>query len=367
MRILYVIRSLTIGGAETIAVNYLIELKKCGHDVALLQVVPCNTFLQTRLASENIPIFTAESYLRMSRGRMVKKLSQALGFRHYVKSFAPDIIHVHSGLEKMRFAHFPANRVVFTIHSSFERALQNGKNFRKVFYKLAQNGMKICVLNEQVRADALASIPVANLTVIPNGMDLQAIADTHCDPSTARREFGITTEAFVVGHVGRFHPVKNHEKVISVFAKIREQNSDAILLLLGDGSDAERKHVQELIENAGISDCVRMPGTRKDAVALLDIMDVVLLPSHSEACPLVLIEAQAKGKRAVVSDSVAKEFCVTEGVSRLPVADPDERWAERATQLTEGKPASKSELLALLHDFDIQTAVTKHEDLYAAI
>ena len=59
MKILYVIHSLTVGGAETIVTNYLIRLKEEGQDVVLIQMEDKKTFLNQQLSEAGIRVLTA--------------------------------------------------------------------------------------------------------------------------------------------------------------------------------------------------------------------------------------------------------------------------------------------------------------------
>ena len=57
----------------------------------------------------------------------------------------------------------------------------------------------------------------ADIVKIYNGLDIREIQNNTMDKVKYMRKINIPSDAFVVGHVGRFHKVKNHEKVISVF------------------------------------------------------------------------------------------------------------------------------------------------------
>ena len=66
MRVVYIVHNLTVGGAETLVVNYLIELKKNECDVSLIQFTSKDTFLLEKLKQNSIPVYTVHSKQRES-------------------------------------------------------------------------------------------------------------------------------------------------------------------------------------------------------------------------------------------------------------------------------------------------------------
>ena len=116
MKILFIVNSLVVGGAETSAVNYMIELKKRGEDVALLETINKHTELNRSLEKNGIRVLTAMP----ERGpATLRKILMVLRFSQYIHSEKPDVIHVYSGLEKMRFVRFAPKRVIFRVASDW--------------------------------------------------------------------------------------------------------------------------------------------------------------------------------------------------------------------------------------------------------
>lgn len=133
-----------------------------------------------------------------------------------------------------------------------------------------------------------------------------------------RKQLGIT-DRFVIGHLGRFVPQKNHEFILKLFKEVHDSDPDAMLLLAGDGplvgdvlSEADR---------LGISRDVLYIGRRSDASALYQAMDVFVLPSLYEGVPGTGIEAQAAGLPFIFADTITEEARVLETAVRLPLDD----------------------------------------------
>lgn len=358
MKIMYVIHSLVIGGAETIVTNYLIELKKIGADVVLVQMTDKRTFLNQRLEDANVRVITANTDANGSLGSKLKTVRE---FRKIIRKENPDILHVHTGLEKFRYISYPENKMVFTLHSAWERSLAQGKNHRRMLFKLIQKGMMVVALSEKAKEDVLKQFPGAKVCIIPNGFDFQEIQSRKYNRSEFLSTMKIPESAFVLGHVGRFHKVKNHEKIIEIFKKVIESREDAHLLLVGGGTEEDIERIQKLVKKCGIVEKVHFLGERKDAVEIMSTLDCMILPSYSEAFSLTLIEAQILNCRCVTSTGVPEEVCCNEDCLRLGVEETAERWAEFV--LDTKIVAEKKEI----RDFEIKSVLERHLELYSVM
>lgn len=142
------------------------------------------------------------------------------------------------------------------------------------------------------------------ITILKNGVDDQTFKYNSAKRSSVRSEMGLE-DKFVIGHIGRFEPQKNHSFLIDVFKEVQQQNSDAILLLIGTGK--LRKKIENKVERAGLSGSIRFLGIRSDIARLFQAMDIFLFPSTFEGLPVALVEAQAAGLQCIVSDTITDE------------------------------------------------------------
>lgn len=140
-----------------------------------------------------------------------------------------------------------------------------------------------------------------------------------------REEFAIENK-FVIGHVARFHPQKNHMFLIDVFKEVHKKNEDTVLMLIGKGELQPK--VKEKVEKLGLSDSVIFAGLRKDIPELLQAMDLFVFPSLFEGLGIVAVEAQAAGLKCVVADTVPKEAFVTDLIESVSLNDSIEVWSD---------------------------------------
>ncbi len=140
-----------------------------------------------------------------------------------------------------------------------------------------------------------------------------------------RKELGLENK-FVIGNVARITYQKNQEFLVDAFAEIKKIRDDAVLLLVGRG-DAEEK-IKKQVSDLGLNDSVIFTGVRNDVPDLLNVMDVFVLPSRFEGLPVTLVEIQANGLPAVISDSVTKEMTISTEFDFLPLALGSVEWAK---------------------------------------
>lgn len=167
--------------------------------------------------------------------------------------------------------------------------------------------------------------------VLYYGMNWEAFHQP-VDVRALRSELGLPPEALVIGHVGRFHPQKNHGFWLEIAKRIAALRDDARFLLVGDGE--LKRGFEDQVRRLGLQERFIFTGARPDVHRLLQAMDVFLFPSHFEGLGIVVIEAQAVGLPCVVSDAVPGEATVIERqVRRLPLSASADAWARVVLEL----------------------------------
>lgn len=163
-------------------------------------------------------------------------------------------------------------------------------------------------------------------TVIKNGIDTAAFTYDPAVRAAVRQDLGLG-DAPVIGHVGRFEEQKNHAFLIDIFREVHERCPRAVLMLVGDGYG--RPAIEELVHQYSLQDRVLFLGSRNDVRALMQAMDVFILPSLFEGLPLVLIEAQTAGLPCIISaDVISEEVKITDLVRFVSLRRGADQWAE---------------------------------------
>ena len=164
-----------------------------------------------------------------------------------------------------------------------------------------------------------------DFTVIPNAIEIKKYAFQKQRREYLRREYGLSDDTYVVGHVGRFDRQKNHDFLLDMFHDFHAQQPNSKLVLIGDGEN--RVRIEEKTRKYSLEKAVLFLGNRSDVYDLYNMMDVFVLPSLFEGLGIVLIEAQTNGLRCIVSQYVPTEADLTRRVRYLPI-DSTKPWCD---------------------------------------
>lgn len=166
--------------------------------------------------------------------------------------------------------------------------------------------------------------------VLPGGLNIEEFQDNTAR-SVVRQEIGLSTEKFVVGHVGNFVTAKNHMFLLEIFRQIFSHRPGAVLLLVGDGE--LRPSIMEKARQLGLSNYVQPLGFRRDVHRLLRAMDVFVFPSLWEGLPIAVLEAQLAGLPVVTSEAVPVEAFVSPSFRRISLGASAQQWADAVLQI----------------------------------
>lgn len=178
--------------------------------------------------------------------------------------------------------------------------------------------------------------------------------------NSLRTQMGLTN-CFVIGHVGRFMPQKNHSRLLDIFHVIFQKKPTARLLLIGEGQLMEA--VREKAEKLNMEDAVILTGSQADMTQWYQVMDVFVMPSLFEGLPVSGIEAQAAGLPCIFSDVVSEEAVITKDVCYLSLNDSDSQWASRILSF-EGHPRGDTQQLLREAGYDIRYEAKHLEQVY---
>lgn len=165
-----------------------------------------------------------------------------------------------------------------------------------------------------------------------NAIDTSAYRYDSAIARQIREEFGVTDpNTFVLGHVGRFFPQKNHVFLIDIFAQVHKQHPNSVLWLVGGGelNDELKNQIKAKVKELGLNDAVTFLGVRSDVNRLVQGMDSFVLPSLYEGLPVTMIEAQSSGLPCTISDRVPKQCDVTGNVQIIGLDDSPSQWAKK--------------------------------------
>lgn len=198
--------------------------------------------------------------------------------------------------------------------------------------------------------------------IIPNAIDPLPFRFSEDSRKKTRDALGIKDQ-FVIGAVGRLTRQKNILFLIHTFAEIHNRDTDALLLITGEGE--EEKSLKELSHAMGLDDKVRFLGVRNDVNELYQAMDILVMPSLYEGLPVVGVEAQFADLHCVFSASITREIGLSKKAHFISINRSYSEWAEYILRLREVSTIRSSSF----HDdrYDINKAKSILEQYYLEI
>lgn len=112
--------------------------------------------------------------------------------------------------------------------------------------------------------------------------------------SETRRRYGIPMDATVIGFVGRLARAKGLVELNDAWTILRKEHPDLHLLLIGPEEPGDPPP-PGVLERLRTDARVRFTGENWETPPLYNAMDILVLPTHREGFPLVLLEAAAMG------------------------------------------------------------------------
>jgi glycosyltransferase involved in cell wall biosynthesis len=166
---------------------------------------------------------------------------------------------------------------------------------------------RIFAISTAIRENILKTTPVKsqNITIIPNGINVQKFDPEKVDTKKVREEFNVKPEEILIGMLARFTPGKGHEEFLSAAKELNKEFTNLRYLIVGEPSRGETEYANKIKQLADQYDLKNLifSGFRGDTPEVLAALDIFAFPSHSEAFGIALVEAMAMKKPAVCSNS----------------------------------------------------------------
>ncbi len=217
-------------------------------------------------------------------------------------------------------------RLIASVHGQNRwRSLRRRLLNRFLWRRLA----KIIAVSEAVKRDILDAHPWLSpdkIAVIYNGIDVSAARSCHLTKLDARAKFGLPSDKWLWGTVGRLSPVKGHKFLLHAWAKGELGKQGGHLVLAGEGR--LKDELKSLARELNIDSEVSFLGYTREIPCLLTALDSFVFPSINEGLGLALLEALSVGLPIVASDTggipeVIGELC-SQGFAKLvPVGSID--------------------------------------------
>ncbi len=353
MKILHVITSLHIGGAEKLLTEICPLLVQKGHEVDVLTFNGKDTFYKKTLENKGVRILyfcKKDSYYDF---RYVFKLMRII--RNY------DVIHTHLTAPQLFCAIanvFHSRTLVTTEHNTTNSRRGN------ILYSLVDGWMYsqyqsiICISDKtEENLKTILKNKVSKLLTINNGINVKKYKKAN-----RLNLRNIDDDKVIVTMVAAFRIQKDQETLINAIKYLDSSNYS--LWLVGDGE--KRNHLVNYIKDQGVEEQVFLWGNRDDVPSILKTSDIVVMSSHWEGFGLAAVEGMAAGKPVLATD-VDGLAQVVGGAGILFPHEDYKTLAREIQHLAEDKnyySRIATQCSERAKDFDIQKMVDGYEEVY---
>ncbi len=368
MKVIHIITGLGTGGAETSLYRLLQSL--CGTSIESEVIVLAGEGeLSARIAG------VAKRVVHLNLNPVRPNPWKILTLRRLLTRAQPDIVHCwmyHANLVASIVSVGRDWRLVWGIRQCVYNLKDEKLSTRQVIKCGAARSKlpDVIVYNSATSAKQHAKLGYSREQelVIPNGVDVTLYRRSNTDRQRLRGEFAIPDSAFVIGIIGRRHPVKDHATFWRAARELAESLDNAYFVAAGTGLSEADTEVLEELTALGIRERVRLVGNRPDMPAVYSALDVVTSTSVAEAFPNALLEAMASGCLCVATDvGEARSILGGHGivVERGDASAVCDAWLQ-LSQLTEKEQSGRSEECRryVLQHYSLEHMKTRYVALY---
>jgi glycosyltransferase involved in cell wall biosynthesis len=316
-RVLHVIDSLRVGGAEVLLAGLVRELTRAGlarSAVCAFSGDEADPGLvdDVRRCAERL---TLAPQSRLYDPRVVGAVFRA------ALSFEPDVVHSHlsgANVTSRLVATVLRRPHLVTIHTIPGPRSEDNPPRRIAEGLTARLSTLIAAPSSQVAAGYAAArrVPLERLRVVPNA-PIATPPPPGFDRTALRTRLLDAGSGPLVVCVARLEPEKGIDDLVTAAALIRAKLPGLRVLVAGGGSD--RRRLERRIEDARLGRTVELLGPRSDVGHLLAAADAFCLPSRYEGLPLSMLEALDAGLPCVVTAVGGVPDVVDDGQTALLV------------------------------------------------
>lgn len=284
MRIIHVVYSLEMGGAESLVVQLCRLQRAKGNDVSVCVCTNLGTLGET-LLSEG---FRIDVLGKSSVPRAILRCCKLF------RQLRPDVVHCHNPAPTLlavigaRLA--GATRVISTRHSLVAPPYEVAAEIKySILSRLCDHIVGIC----EATCENLRHAPLARryriVRVYNGAAPIENLPAPECPPKSG----------FTVLFVGRLAVIKDLPTLIKAVAIALPRIPGLSLWVVGDGP--ARKQLEDLVAHLGIAGNVTFWGERHDVARFFSVADLFSMSSLSEGLPMSLLQSMSAGIPSLVT------------------------------------------------------------------
>ena len=325
MKVLFICKTLGMGGLEKNLVLLSRELIKLNHEVV---VAAAPGILKIDLINQGVKCVD----FHMSFNSISSIFSDIKQLGICIKEDRPDIVHSFSAASTLIyniskvFSWFKIN-TKFPILISSVMGLQESPNEAKYItylktYVAVLGAKKIIVISPEIKR------VLKKLFISPNKLVERKIVGVEPYYGYDKKSYNVDKSVYnistplVVTTIGALSSRKSHDLFIDAAKIILSKRNDVSFLIVGEGPDKDK--LLQKISTSGLNDNVKITGATKDLPAVFAFTDVCVKPGIVEGfIGVTVLEAQVTGTPVVAFDTEDVKLGIENGVTGLIAKNAD--------------------------------------------
>jgi glycosyltransferase involved in cell wall biosynthesis len=371
-KVLYLIDTLEVGGAETSILEIASRLKM--WDPVVVYIYSGNA-LQEKFENVGIKVYALNINAKFGFLKATKELSEIISKEQ------PNIIHATlfkaELLSRIVGKKFNIPIINSFVNDSYARERYEFLNIKQRFilnvYKFVDRitSKRVTQFMSITKAIIVGNAKSLNIDprkvkVIYRGRNIQALRNNVIKSELKELENNYGDGPIILT-VSRLLIRKGYLESIQAMKRVVNSNPEVKYLIAGEGHD--RRHFEKLIIQLNLERNVFLLGNRNDISSLLAFSDIFLFPSHYEGQGGALVEAMILGKPIISSKIPVIEESVKNKYSALlfePMNIQDMcskiLWAISNKEVMKAY-GENAKMVAEMR-FDIQKVALQHEKMY---
>lgn len=355
MRILFVIDSLSGGGAEKLMSDMLPLIQK-NNICELLLLTKRNDKYSEGLLERGIKVSVIPHSKHLDRIKYIRDYAIKNHFDVVHANLFP-VTYYCAAAKKLSGSSFPA--LCMTEHNTDNRRrhIPWMRPLEKMIYSAYDGVISISQQTQEALLEWIEPKKKEKFVVIENGVPLQNFfAAQPYDKKEVVADY--KDNEVLLGMVGSFTEQKGHTFMLEVLANLPTYFR---LVCVGEGPMEEL--VRHKAEELKISNRITFLGFRKDVARIMKTVDISVIPSKWEGFGLVAVEAMACGNPIVVSDVPGLAEVVGDAGAKIPFGEV-EQFADAVKQIT--LPVDSTQIIKQAEKYDIYLMKKRYMDAYSS-
>ena len=335
IKILQVIGGLNRGGAETMLMNIYRKINRKKFRFIFLIYVSD----ETKADYEEEILGNNDTIIKLDRNRVKNPILFYHDLSDLMKNEKYDCVHAHtlfnSGI--VMYVAYKNHIPTRITHSHSSGNMKKNTIINRSYFKFAKYLISKYSTNYiacDINAGKYLFGNQFSGPILHNGIDLQRFCFGTKEKDSIYQNI-LDDEYINMAIIGSFYEVKNHMFLIPMAKRLKEKGIKFRIYFAGRGP--LKAVLEKEIKEQELEQEMIFLGIINKIDEFLQYIDIVLMPSLYEGVPVSLIEAQAAGVPAIISNNIARDVDMDLGLLYFLKIDSNEEWIETILKLNKKK------------------------------